>query len=160
MAGHQGVLQIEAKRKPAIGTFDGNRAMWPIFREKFIIEVDSKDFSPAAKLIMLQEACVGAAASTLGPWLPTPENYAPAWKTMRETYDDTYLATHQLMTQMFQVPVYEQESFISLRAALDSCRGVERQVASTLDLLVAREQLVIHVYKMRYLQQAKYGPTP
>lgn len=107
---------IFMERPPEVGTFDGKPTDWPSFRDLFIAEVHDRDnIDPVSKLIYLQRALKGTAAKTLGPWKPTSENYAPAWKVMLEAYNDDYHVIHGMLGKMFAVRKQEKESHGALR---------------------------------------------
>lgn len=72
------VIRVEQARPPQIGTFSGNPADWPAFRDLFIAEVHNKDFEPVTKLLYLQKACIERAATKLGPWQPVGDSYQAA----------------------------------------------------------------------------------
>lgn len=84
------IIKVETTQPPQLGTFSGNPAEWPAFRDLFLSDVDSRAIDPVAKLRYLQQACKGKAAMTLGPWRPTAENYKPAWEMLVKAYDDSY----------------------------------------------------------------------
>lgn len=141
---------IRMERPPEVGSFDGNPADWPAFRDLFVAEVHNRDnIDPVSKLIYLQRALTGAAAKTLGPWKPTSENYAPAWKVMLEAYNDDYHVIHGILGKMFAVQKQERESHGALRTILDSLHGGRRQLETLADSTELLEQVWIHVSKQR-----------
>lgn len=143
------IIKVEAPHTPQLGTFDGNPANWPAFRDLFLSDVDSRNYEPVVKLRYLQQACVGKAAMTLGPWRPTGDNYKPAWDMLVRAYDDNYHVIHGILGQMYSVPKQNEETHASLRLLLDSANGGARQLETltTSDTLV--DQVWIHYIKQR-----------
>lgn len=64
--GQSQIIRVETARPPQIGTFNGNSADWPAFRDLFLAEVHQKDLDAVTKLLYLQQACIDKAAATLG----------------------------------------------------------------------------------------------
>lgn len=143
------ILRVETARPPQIGKFDGNAAHWPAFRDLFIAEVHNRELEPVNKLLYLQEACTGKAASTLGPWQPTGENYKAAWEVMMAAYDDEYHVVHGILGELFAVQKYEKDNYDSLRSVLDGLTGATRQLETIGDPAMLWQQVCIHIAKQR-----------
>lgn len=85
------VVNVEHKREPHIGVFDGSPHEWMNFRDLFKSEVGNRDDIPnATKLRYLQEACVHKASEIIGPWARTDANFEPAWKFLTDRFDDEF----------------------------------------------------------------------
>lgn len=143
------VIKVEAVREPQIGTFNGNAADWPSFRDLFIAEVHNKPIEAVNKLLYLQKACVEKAAATLGPWRPTSENYAIAWDILKNVYDDNYHVIHGILGRMHSVPKQGQETHDALRAIVDSLNSGTRQLETIASPEVLWDQVWIHHAKQR-----------
>lgn len=145
------VIRVETTQPPKIGTFNGDAAAWPAFRDLFIAEVHNRDFEPVAKLLYLQDACIEKAAEKLGPWQPTNDNYKEAWDSMMAAYNDDYHVIHGILGKLFAVEHQERESHESLSKVVDVLNNTQRQLQaicpqSTNPLL---DQVWIHVAKQR-----------
>lgn len=79
------VIRVEQAHRPQIGKFNGSMADWPAFRDLFVSEVHNRALDPVRKLLLLKDACIGAAADTLGSWQPTADNYQLATTTTNIT---------------------------------------------------------------------------
>lgn len=145
----QSVIRLEPPRKPQIGKFNGEPADWPAFRDLFLAEVHNRQYDPVTKLLYLREACVGAAADTLGPWQPTAANYQLAWDSMLAAYDDEYHVIHGILGKMHETKKHEEESHASLRAILDSVNSGTRQLQAITTPAVLADQIWIHFAKQR-----------
>lgn len=143
------VIRVETARLPQPGTFDGTSAKWPAFRDLFVAEVHSTDLDPVTKLIYLQQACIGKAERTLGPWKPTRDNYAAAWETLQKTYDDNYHVVHDLIGQMYSVNQYDRESHDALRNVIDALNSGTRQLAAIATPAELWDQIMIFYAKSK-----------
>lgn len=123
-----GRIRIETCRPPEVGTFDGNPAEWPAFRDLFRAEVDERDIEPVTKLIYLQKACKGRAKKTLGNWAKLAENYAAAWQLMNEKYNDGYRIQQSLIDTMLDMKKRQEESYDGLRDVIDTVTSTLRQL--------------------------------
>lgn len=148
-AGLPQVIRVETARAPEIGTFNGDSADWPAFRDLFVAEVHSKELDPVTKLLYLQKACVDKAAETLGPWQPTADNYQSAWQTMINSYNDEYHVVHGILGRMYALERSPRESYGALRKVLDAINGATRQLETISDQSVLWDQMWIHIGKQR-----------
>lgn len=148
------VIRVETAQPPQIGTFNGNPADWPAFRDLFIAEVHNKDFEPVTKLRLLQEACIEKAHETLGPWQPTGDNYKVAWDLMLAAFNDEYHVIHGILGKLFAVQRQEKESHNSLKVVFNSMSNGLRQLqAVSSDPQVILDQMCIHISKQRLPKQ-------
>lgn len=148
-AGQQ-VIRVETARPPQVGTFNGDPADWPAFRDLFLAEVHSKDLEPVNKLLLLQAACIDKAAATLGPWQPTGDNYLLAWDVLMSAYDDEYLVVHGIMGKLFAIPRQDRENFGSLTVIYQTLTNGLRQLRTIRpgsDVIF--DQMCIHLAKQR-----------
>lgn len=143
------VIRVETMRQPEVGLFDGSPANWPAFRDLFIAEVHNREMDKVTKLIHLQKACVGKAATTLGPWQPTADNYTAAWEAMLTAYNDDYHVIHGIIGRMYAVPKHDKETYDSLRLVVDTMNGSTRQLESIAEPKVLWDQMWIHLAKQR-----------
>lgn len=151
--GHEGrmpsIIKVETTQPPKVGTFDGNPANWPAFRDLFRAEVHNKDIDDVTKLLYLQEACVAKAERTLGPWQPVKENYRIAWEVLTNVYDDNYHVIHRILGKMHAVPVQDRETHDSIRTVLDSINSSVRQLQTIAPQATLSDQMLIHHAKRR-----------
>lgn len=113
--------------------------------------MDQKEFNPVTKLLFLQEACVEQAATKLGPWQPTSDNYKEAWNTMMAAYNDDYHVIHGILGNLYAVERQERECHESLNLVVDALTNSQRQLQAicpqpTNPLM---DQMWIHVAKQR-----------
>lgn len=152
-AGQQ-VIRVETARPPQIGSFNGDPAAWPAFRDLFIAEVHNKDMEPVNKLLLLQRACVERAAETLGPWQPTGDNYQIAWKSMMDAYNDEYHVMHGILGKLFSLQPQERENHSSLNVVYHTITNGLRQLRTirpNSDAIL--DQMCIHLAKRRLPRQ-------
>lgn len=143
------VIRVETARQPEIGTFNGNPADWPAFRDLFIAEVHKREYDPVTKLLYLQKACVEKAADTLGPWQPTADNYLLAWEAMMNSYNDEYHVIHGIIAKMHAVEKCGREGYGSLRKILDALNSATRQLETISETSCLYDQMWIHLAKQR-----------
>lgn len=143
------VITVVTPRTPQVGTFNGNPADWPAFRDLFLAEVHSKDFDAVTKLIYLKQACTEGAALTLGPWKPTAGNYKPAWDILMQAYNDDYHVIHSILGQMYSVEAQDRENHGALRKILDSVNSGTRALLAVTDQESLWDQVWIHYAKQR-----------
>lgn len=145
----QPIIRVETARRPQIGTFNGETADWPEFRDLFIAEVHNRNYDPVTKLHYLREACTGRAADTLGPWQPTAANYQLAWETMMAAYNDEYHIIHGILAKLHSTQKQEVENHAALRTILDSLNSGTRQLYSFTSSAILMDQIWIHHAKQR-----------
>lgn len=121
-------IRVETARAPEPGEFNGNPCDWPAFRDRFRAEVHNKDFDEVTKLLYLQKACVGSAKSTLGHWQPIAINYAKAWESLEQKFDDPYRLEQALTTEIMRIPRALEETHMSLRKIIDVTANTVRQL--------------------------------
>lgn len=105
-------IQVEITQTDALGnipdswgTFDGNYAKWPSFRDTWLATLHNKpNVSCITKLRALKKACTRDARGALGEWDLTDENYKNAWAKLNKIYDNHYMQVHQFMRQLRRVP--------------------------------------------------------
>lgn len=123
------VYRIDAKLEPHVGTFDGSPHDWITFRDLFTAEViERADIPEVSKLRYLQEACIKQAAAALGPWTRAAQNFEPAWKTLKERYDDEFPMQQGLINKIFTLPELKYESYDELTNVVNVVQGVLRQL--------------------------------
>lgn len=152
-AGQQ-VIRVENARPPQVGTFNGDPAAWPAFRDLFIAEVHNKEMDDVNKLLLLQTACVDKAATTLGPWQPTGDNYLPAWEVLMAAYNDEYHVMHGILGKLFSIPRQEREDHGSLNMVYQTITNSMRQLRTirpSSDAIL--DQMCIHIAKRRLPKQ-------
>lgn len=145
LPGGQQIIRIEPPRRPIVPKFRGNAAEWPAFRDLFESEVHNRtDIDAVMKLHHLREACVDAAATTMGPWPSTADSYLPAWEALREIYDDNYYIVTGIINRMHATPADTADSEQSLRALIDATFTGIRQLENTYAPRTILEQWYIH----------------
>lgn len=115
---HGGIIRVETERLPDVGTFSGDPADWPTF-------------APMRKLQLLQKACIGSAAKTLGPWSARAESYLLAWKHMYKVYEDPFRVQQEVLNKLIDHPPLEEESSSGLLAWFNVAEANTRQLQTT-----------------------------
>lgn len=121
-------IRVETARPPEPGEFNGNPSEWPAFRDRFKAEVHEKDMDNVTKLIYLQKACVGQAKETLGHWQPIAINYAKAWASLEQKFNDPYRLEQSLVKDIMRMPRATEETHSSLRKVIDVTANTVRQL--------------------------------
>lgn len=113
------------------GTFDGNYAFWPTFRDLFIAGVHNNESIKAInKFQYLIASCIGEAKTALGEWVLSEENYVKAWNRLKATYEDTYMQIQAFMRNLFGIARIQVANKASIRKLIDdvskSVNGLSR----------------------------------
>lgn len=132
----QGVQRIEVKfpNAPPLqntwGTFDGNFALWPSFKDRFIAAVHSNEQVPnVMKAQHLKASVKGEAARVVGVWPLTDANYGEAWDRLNQVYNDDYRITRAHFKALFDMPrITGRATYESLRVLLDTVHGAIRSL--------------------------------
>lgn len=120
---------VRHHREPRIGQFDGKHENWASFFDLFRVEVDGReDMDPLEKLVYLKAACIGQGAKALGDWPTTADNYALAWESLREKFNDPYVTKNRLITDIQRMPRQREESYDGLRTLIDTPKIALRQL--------------------------------
>lgn len=102
-APQQIVVKLQGKHdvENTWGEFDGSLTKWRAFRDLFTDRVhNNADLAPAYKFKLLKTSLTGNAATSLGDWELTDENYAEAWDRLNHLYDQIYITGAKLMRRL------------------------------------------------------------
>lgn len=103
------------------GKFTGDHENWHTFRDCFESSIHTNEqLEPIRKFQYLLAALDGAAHKTVTQLKFTASNYEAAWDRLKETYEDNYTATRQLMRGLFDLPRIKKPTTESLRNIVDS----------------------------------------
>lgn len=103
------------------GKFTGEHDKWHTFRDCFENAIHTNDqLEPIKKFQYLIAALDGAARKTVTQLKFTAANYTAAWDRLKETYEDNYTATRQLMRGLLELPRVKHPSTEALRNIVDS----------------------------------------
>lgn len=143
------IIRVETNRPPEIPKFDGTASKWPAFRDMFRAEVNNREFDNVTKLRYLQQACVKRAASTLGIWKPTAENYEAAWAHMQSKYSDDHRITQSLLDDIFTIQKQVVESHDGIRTIIDVTTSTLRQLEVLGIATTSWDEIIIHIITAR-----------
>lgn len=116
--------------------FRGNPEEWIEFRDLFKSVVHSNtQLSGVQKLHYLRSSLKGEAARLISSFAITSDNYAIAWKTITDRYENVNFLVKQHMSAILKIPAIRKESATSLAELADE---FNRHV-SILDKLEAPE---------------------
>ena len=91
-----------------------------------------KKIPATIKFTNLQTACIGKAASTLGEWDLTDDDYAKAWNRLQSIFEDDYMQLQSFMQKFFNLPHMRASSSQSIRNVIDTVQkhihGIKRFV--------------------------------
>jgi hypothetical protein len=95
--------------------FNGDFRLWPIFRDRFREQVESRDISNIDKMYYLIGCLKGDAADALrGIPVSTADNYVLAWSVLFERFYRPRLVATSLVDKLLNSPVMSHESLSDL----------------------------------------------
>lgn len=111
------------------GDFDGTLTKWRGFRDLFTDRVhNDADLAPAYKFKLLKNSLTGNAATSLGDWELTDENYAEAWDRLNHLYDQVYITGARLMRKLNNLIKLEKPTGYHLQKMSNIGNEVYRQL--------------------------------
>lgn len=119
--------------------FDGDHAKWRDFKSTFEEKVhNNPKISFTDKLLRLKAAMVGSAATSLGHWITTPENYERAWYKICNIYDNEYLMVRSHVQRLFDLKYeFSSEGIRNLISTVtNSTQQLEVLKANTAELMI------------------------
>lgn len=117
------------------GKFTGEHEKWISFRDCFESSIhNNEQLEPIKKFQYLLAALDGAARKTVTQLKFTASNYVAAWERLKETYEDNYTATRQLMRGLLELPRVKKPSTESLRNIVDSVHYALAQLAHFVEI--------------------------
>lgn len=123
-------IVVETMRPPNPGTFNGDPLVWPAFKSRYMLEVDARPITPAAKLMYLLNALVGSAKESIGEWEMNDENYPIVLDILVNSYEDSYRLEQQLIKRLITMEKQTKESHVALRKVYDTINNTKRQLES------------------------------
>lgn len=85
--------------------FDGTPTQWQMFHDLFKAAVhDNPSLTAAEKFAQLKLSLKGRAASALGDYALTDQNFAEAWKRLTELYQCDYNLSKELLAKFHSLP--------------------------------------------------------
>lgn len=118
------LLPVERCKIP---TFDGDFSKWQEFRDMFMAMVDARPISNVQKLQYLKNSVKGSAASVLGNWQLSGNNYEAAWQSLSDVYEDDYLIVKTHLDRLFRLPKI-RDVYDSLRTTIDTSNEAVRSL--------------------------------
>lgn len=111
------------------GEFDGNPLKWHGFLSSFIAAVhNNPDVPSVAKFKHLQEALKGKAATALGSWDITSENYESAWERLLSLFNRKYPRIQAYVGQIVDLPTLHETTADGLQKMAHTTYEVLRQL--------------------------------
>lgn len=126
--------------------FSGKYEDWPSFRDLFesIIGKDSS-LSYVEKLHYLR-SCLKGEAELLVRNLPTThENYEPAWRTLRDYYENKRLLVRAYLASFVSLPKMKSKSAAEMRKVLHGFRTVSSSLESIGRPITSSEDLFVYL---------------
>lgn len=113
------------------GEFDGNPLKWHGFLSAFVAGVHGNtDVPPVSKFKHLMKALKGKAATAIGTWDVTDENYRFAWLRLLELYDKKYPRIQAYVSQIVNLPMLHETTADGLQKLAHTTYEVVRQLKS------------------------------
>lgn len=111
------------------GEFDGNPLKWHGFLSAFVAGVHGRnDVPPVSKFKHLMKALKGKAATALGTWDVTDENYRFAWLRLLELYDKKYPRIQAYISEIVNLPTLHETTADGLQKLGHTTYEVIRQL--------------------------------
>lgn len=108
--------------KVPLPTFDGTYENWYAFKSMFETIMDRyQSESPAIKLYHLRNSLVGKAAGIIDQEIINNNDYAAAWATLTERFEDKRLIIDKHIDALFDLPKMCGENAADLRKLIDVC---------------------------------------
>ncbi|XP_062541492.1 uncharacterized protein LOC134209528 [Armigeres subalbatus] len=140
--------------KVPLPTFDGSYENWYAFRSMFEnIMARYNAESPAIKLYHLRNALVGKAAGIIDQDIINNNDYAAAWKTLRNRFEDKRLIVNKHIEAILNLPKITKESAVDLRRMIDICnKNVDALTNLNLPVVGLGEMVILNILtsKMDY----------
>lgn len=108
--------------------FYGVYAKWSEWKSSFDSMVHNTALNDTKKIYMLKQCLAGQAERILSGWQVIGENYADAYKTVCEIYENRYRIVMAHLDELHSIPKTETESYESIRAMIDTTNSVMRQL--------------------------------
>ncbi|CAG7718718.1 unnamed protein product, partial [Allacma fusca] len=132
-------------------TFDGDITNWTSFHDLFTAAVHNNvGLEPAQKLQYLVDSMKGEAGGVINHLSISDNNYAEAWKLLKETYDRKNVIIDAHLHRLFVQPLMKEESAKYLRKLVDTTKeccqalrvfGQETDKWDSILIYVIREKL-------------------
>lgn len=106
------ILQLNNARsiENTWGEFSGDLTQWQGFHDRFKVTVHDSDMSNAFKFQHLKQSLKGRAASAIGEWQLTDNNYGEAWERLKQLYSRPYQTSKELLWKFQALPKLERAS--------------------------------------------------
>lgn len=117
--------------KVNLDPFHGEFNKWIGFRELFESLIhENPCLSTAAKYSFLMRKVKGEAHQVVAGFLPTDDNYAAAWDTLKQRYDNDRLIVSSLLNVFLNMEAVKQETGSGLRRMVDITNETTRSLAA------------------------------
>lgn len=127
---HQARIEIDEflldRFKPP--KFHGIYSKWSEWRSSFDSMVHNTSLPDTKKMYLLKQCLSGQAERILGGWQVTGENYAAAYKSLCDIYENRYRIIMAHLDELKNIPRMAMESYEGLRAMIDTTNSVLRQL--------------------------------
>lgn len=144
------IIRLETARPPEPIEFDGNPANWLAFHDRFVAEVHNNDqLDGVMKLIYLQKMCIADAKNILGEWQPIAINYAKAWESLVEKFNDVHTIREALINRLLNMSAAKEESRVTLRKMIDTTTNTLRQLSALKVDVTTWDPIVIAILMQR-----------
>lgn len=128
------------------GEFSGSLTQWQGFHDRFQAAVHNNELIPRAfKFQYLKSSLKGQAASALGEWQLSDENYNEAWARLKELYEREYQTSRQLLWKIIDLPRLEQPNGFQLQKYCNIMHEVLRQWRSLKYPVEHYDMILVHL---------------
>lgn len=111
------------------GEFDGTLIQWQGFHDRFKSAIhDNEQIPRAFKFQYLQKSLKGRAATALGEWQLSDENYNEAWERLNQLYAREYQTGKELLWKFFDLPRLERANGFMIQKYSNVTHEVLRQL--------------------------------
>lgn len=137
-----------------IAPFYGEFSKWQEFRDMFLAMVDARPIPNVQKLQFLKNSVKGSAASVLGNWQLSGNNYGAAWQTLQDVYEDNYLIVKAHLDRLFGMPKV-RDVYDSLRITIDTTNETVRSLTA-LDVPISHwDTILVYMLEDRLVDNLK-----
>ena len=129
----------------SIPKFSGDLTQWLSFRDMFVSTIDKNaKLSSVKKLQYLRTVVTGEAASLINAIPVTADNYAIAWKTLTDEYNNEFVVTETIINRFFKCESVSP-NFSNLRAVFNTFRETFEMLDNQGDYAKSRDPWIIYL---------------
>lgn len=136
------------------GEFDGDKKKWPAFHDSFKARVcEDPTMPPVQKFQILRAALKGKAMASLGEWQVCDQNFEPAWKRLKQLYDDPYTTSKELLAKLLNLDRMDESNGAKLQKMSNVAQEVARQLGAMGYQAQHFDMIFIHIVQSKLDQK-------